>query len=673
MNKKKPQKNSLLTVVLLTFIIANPFVLSVVFKNILISFLSPIFIFIVIYLMSNKLVKARWVYLYTVNFLIIISIFIHFEFLFRYRYSDYIIENIYTFENNYFFNKPNLDKVFKDKEFQILYRTNNQGFRFGEYNQDDMEIRECDWLFLGDSFTQGAQVDFEELYTSRLYKYFPDKIIVNAGISGAGIVEEYYLYLELIKKVNPEVIFLQLCNFNDFMNVEIKKRDAIDYLMHYSDFFRFILYDLKFNKIEELPLGRWTEPFYKNVEDNVNYNIFYKSSSVKKRKDIQSFNKYFYKLCNQIQKDGRSLIVILVPTKEQMYFKYLNEVLTNYDIDPEQLDMFYPNKLVKKVSDSLNIEFIDLYEYYIKYSDEVFFEYDEHLNNYGHKVTADVIAELLSKYKNKNLKFLSKDFTGDRYPSYCKNSEKIIFQSVRNGTTELFIADSAFESIERLTYNDVDEYHPCFFSNDKIIFTQGDQNSLMTEIILMNLNGNNRQILTYDKNFFGAIPMVSYDKSLITFAMWHYNQERKKYSNPKITIYDKQLNLIFEIGEKEYEYWRPVFSPDNKFVIYIAKKDGDYDIFKFELESQIENQLTFTNYDEWDPIFCSTGSKIIYAANKYGNWDIFEMDNEGNNTKQITFSKGNEWDPYYFKDCNKIIFAGEFGFFRGIYELKIKQ
>ena len=48
---------------------------------------------------------------------------------------------------------------------------------------------------LGDSFTQGAQVDFGDLFTSRLSERFPDKIILNAGISGLGIGHEYNYFV----------------------------------------------------------------------------------------------------------------------------------------------------------------------------------------------------------------------------------------------------------------------------------------------------------------------------------------------------------------------------------------------------------------------------------------------------------------------------------------------
>ena len=84
-----------------------------------------------------------------------------------------------------------MQKEFNDKEYSVQYVTNQQGFRIHEEMNPYFEVEKCDWLFIGDSYTQGAQVNYSELYSSLLFRENPDKIIVNAGISGFGLPEEY--------------------------------------------------------------------------------------------------------------------------------------------------------------------------------------------------------------------------------------------------------------------------------------------------------------------------------------------------------------------------------------------------------------------------------------------------------------------------------------------------
>ena len=77
-------------------------------------------------------------------------------------------------------------------------------------------INICDWLFIGESFTQGAQVDYRQMFTSLLYRHFSNKVIVNAGISDAGLYEELNYYKSMGQKLRPKRFFLQIGVFNDF-------------------------------------------------------------------------------------------------------------------------------------------------------------------------------------------------------------------------------------------------------------------------------------------------------------------------------------------------------------------------------------------------------------------------------------------------------------------------
>lgn len=663
--------HGILISILLTLILANPFILFLLVQ----SAITVIFIVFTTFLLLLVLFVNNikdWVKIYAVNLLVVGSLLISFEVVYRYCFPDYIIEDLYTIKYKYLFNKPNIFKKLDEKEYSTYYITNKQGFRIGGLNNSEKEIKDCDWLFIGDSFTQGAQVNFEELYTSLLYREFPDKIIVNAGISGLGIGNEYYLFNDIGKKLKPKIVFLQLCNFNDFMNVEPQTATFVDYLMSYSDLARSMLYNLRYVQPDELPIGRWTEPFYKSVKDNSDYNIFYSDKSEKQKKDIADFAKYLIRLNESVKSIGAKLVVIQIPNKEQIYFKDFKEIIDNYKIDISKIDLSFPNKLLHSLTDKYGIKLIDPLDSFSRNDKRLFFEYDEHLNIEGHKFLAKCISDNLNYVKtNPSLKLLSNAHYGDRYPQLNKNGDSLVYQTLNNNVMEIYLSDIHFNSSRRLTVGKTDEIHPVFSSDDKYIaFSQGNQSKFNNKIQILSLGNNSREIITDKSNEFGAIPCFSPNGEYLAYAGWNSIKD-DNYSSAKIILYSISTKKKKIIVDNNDENWRPVFSPDGNSLAYISKKSSNYDIFLYDLKSTTRKQITNTEYEEWDPSFSPDGSKIVFARNQSNNWDLYEINLTNLQEKRLTNSRGDEWDPIYSRDGKSILYSGDFGIFGGIFTFKV--
>ncbi len=663
-NNIQLHKKNLYIVALTSIIIANPVVFFLLFNNLFVIITCLLLVFLILFVLFFY-IKSKIPFFVFLNLFVSISIIFSFEVIFKFVFSEYNIENWYIIKGKYYFNKSYLNRTINDKEYSCKYLTNQQGFRIGSRNNPNIYLDKCDWLFLGDSYTQGAQVDFEFLYSSILYKYFPNKIIINAGISGFGIGEEYNYYINEGKKLQANKVFLQICNFNDFYNVGEYERDLTDYLMEYSDLARFFLYNLKYTQPSELPLGRWTEPFYSSIDDNIDYNIFYKKKSQKKIEDLNNFYTILEKFNIEVRKNRSELILIVIPTKEQIYYKYLNEVIEGYKLNIKELDMDYPNHFLDSCAQKLNIKVIDLKPSFENNPKQLFFDYDEHLNLEGHKEIAQSVSNwLIANGENTRYKLLHSFFAGDRYPRANKN--KVFFQSICDGNYELFSADKKFDNIVRLTYNDIDESHPVPSPNGKFIaFTEGDIGTNQTKVVLMNLESQTREYILPD-NYFCSIPAFSNDGNLIALCAWNYN--KGSMTNSNIVLKNLVTNKFYYIIKNNFENWRPVFSKDDKELIFISDKEGNYDIFQFDMVNNIETQITNSSYDEWDPFPSMDKSKIIYSAKVEGNWDLFEYYFKEQKNIRLTKSLGNEWDASYLND--EIIFAGEFGLFGGLLMFK---
>lgn len=662
---------------LMVIILINPVVLFLLSENIFFSILFPILsVLAMLFLNENKKTKPLSVLVF--NLLLMLSFFLHAEAIFKTNFSDYIIEDLYEVRQNYYFNRPFLNQTFRDKEFVVQYKTNKQGLRIGSEDVPEIEVEKIDWLFIGDSYTQGAQVQYEDLYTSKLFNFFPDKIIANAGISGMGLPEEYNYYINEGKTFKPKKVFLQVCNFNDFMNVKERQSGFSDYIMHYSNFARFLLYGFKYANPAELPLGRWTEPFYPNKKSNEDYNIFYKPSSNIKKQNIVNFEAYIKKINEAVTRNGAELIVIQIPTKEQVYYKFFEEVINNFKIDVSKLDMNFPNNLLNRICKENNIKHLDLLDDFTDSDQQLFYQFDEHLNVYGHQQMAKSISNFLHSDSNNFLKpkLLSAINTGDRYPNFSKRDCNVLsFQSFRDGNMELFLADSLLQSQKRLTWNSVEEIHPWLSSNnDRIIFTEGNQANNKTKVGIMNIDGTERKYLTSQKNTYGAIPSFSYDDKKVTYAEWQVDEISGDYSNSYIVTYDLKTNKKDIITSDKLESWRPIFSPDNERLYFISKEiGGQFDIFEYSLVTGKTKNITNTSFDEWDPAVSRDGKFLVYAGKKNGNWDLFLQDLASTKKKQLTVSLGHEWDPTFSPCGNSIYFAGTFGFRNGIFRININN
>jgi Tol biopolymer transport system component len=665
------QKNVIL--LLTTFLLLNPLILYIVSKSIIFSLLLPIATSaLLLYIYNSTKYKIATTYFF--NLVFIMAVFITAEAIFNSNFNEFNVENLYSIKKNYYFNQPYLDKVFNDKEFTVNYKTNKQGLRIGFEDDPKVEIEQVDWLFIGDSYTQGAQVQFEDLYSTILNDSLPNKIIVNAGISGFGLPDEYNYYISEGRKLKPNKVFLQICNFNDFMNVVEKEPGFSDYLMEYSNFARFLLYGFKYANPAELPLGRWTEPFYPDEESNKNYNIFYKVSSPSKEKDLIKFKAYLSKINQEVTKDGAQLIVLQIPTKEQIYYKFFEEVVQSFNIDITKLDMNLPNKILREECEKLGVELIDLSDAFTSSEYEVYYQYDEHLNSHGHlAVTREILNHLNndSLASKKNI-FLSKNNAGDRYPNFLQDSTHLSYQSMRDGNMELFISDKDLTNSRRITFNKVDEIHPWVSPDgNKVVFTEESLDRTLSKIVIMNLDGSDRKHLTNGNDTFGAIASFNKIGTSLAYAEWRTNQSGN-YSNPYIVVLDLAKGTKKAVTLDSSESWRPVFSPVGNHIYFISKAENKkFDIYSLNLNTNKRINLTNSDYDEWDPAISNDGRYLAYAGKKDENWDLFILDLVDGTRKQLTQTKGNEWDPCFSPNGRELYFAGTFGFKNGIYKMAL--
>ncbi len=105
-------------------------------------------------------------------------------------------------------------------------------------------------------------------------------------------------------------------------------------------------------------------------------------------------------------------------------------------------------------------------------------------------------------------------------------------------------------------------------------------------------------------------------------------------------------------------YWHG-WAPNNQEVVYVAKRKGDddYNIFKANIETQKETQLTFNKGTHVDgPEYSPDGRFIYYNGSQSGTMQIWRMKPDGTSKEQLTFDENNDWFPHISPDGKWMVF-----------------
>jgi len=100
-------------------------------------------------------------------------------------------------------------------EWDVPYETNSQGFRDKE-RKFDKTGNLTRIIVLGDSHAEGWGVKFQDMWQVLLENKLGDKFeVVNFGVRGYDIIQEYRQFLQVGVKYHPDIV-IQMLNANDF-------------------------------------------------------------------------------------------------------------------------------------------------------------------------------------------------------------------------------------------------------------------------------------------------------------------------------------------------------------------------------------------------------------------------------------------------------------------------
>jgi Tol biopolymer transport system component len=117
------------------------------------------------------------------------------------------------------------------------------------------------------------------------------------------------------------------------------------------------------------------------------------------------------------------------------------------------------------------------------------------------------------------------------------------------------------------------------------------------------------------------------------------------------------------------------WSPDNRFLIYTAERDGDYEIYRIGADGKDEVRLTDSTGLDDGSEYSPDGKWIYFNSVRSGTMELWRMKPDGNDPEQLTDDKLNNWFPHVSPNGKWIAFLsygsdvepGDHPFYKEVY------
>ncbi|MCD4669078.1 MAG: DUF5050 domain-containing protein [Actinomycetia bacterium] len=202
---------------------------------------------------------------------------------------------------------------------------------------------------------------------------------------------------------------------------------------------------------------------------------------------------------------------------------------------------------------------------------------------------------VIMDWNGQNKKQITHNSVRSAYPSWSYDMKYIYFEAYLDGDWELFRIKSDGTDQIRLTHNSGGhDWHPNGHPFDsKIIFESGMPGH--DDIYIMNHDGS-----AVSRIFSGHVrrrtPDLSNDSTKITYTRYFGDNSEVYYAD----IRDQNEIRITYNGDWD---GHPMFSPDDKLIVYEEKSGGKEDLIIFNIETGNKTNITNSGYKDSDACF----------------------------------------------------------------------
>lgn len=252
----------------------------------------------------------------------------------------------------------------------------------------------------------------------------------------------------------------------------------------------------------------------------------------------------------------------------------------------------------------------------------------------------------------------SNSLTIEKSAQFNSAKKKLLFVSNQDGDREIFLTNLNGENLKQLTFNNRDDYDASWSPNGQMILFTSMRDNGNSEVYIMNADGSHQRNLTKSAGYDGQASW-SPDGKQIAFTSDREGQIDLYITN----VGGSEIRKLSVENSKTFSYTKPVWSPNGKWIAYRKQNErAKGDIWLFDIGKNKHSQLTSNGkYDDGQPHWSPNSSKLIYQSRRNREYNIYRYDLNTNKEFKLTNLPSADSRPRWSNQGKKIVFLSTRG------------
>ena len=267
---------------------------------------------------------------------------------------------------------------------------------------------------------------------------------------------------------------------------------------------------------------------------------------------------------------------------------------------------------------------------------------------------------------------------------YSSDGNKIIYQAFKDGNWDIYEYDRISQTNRQLTFNEAHEENPDYSPDGRyIVYTstrddhrEVDYNQKLRDIYILDVQSTREINLTTNSSNDWR-PRFSRDGKYIVFVSERDDLRDvsilELYSH--IYIMESDGSFQLQLTKVEANDGGPVMEGGESSPIYFdSNRNGKYNIYKMNTDGSNIEPITFDGqYNNVAPDVSVDGAKIAFFSDRDGNFEIYMMNSDGNNQRRLTANPADDINPIISPDGKNVLFHSNRSGNYDIFELNMEQ
>jgi Tol biopolymer transport system component len=226
----------------------------------------------------------------------------------------------------------------------------------------------------------------------------------------------------------------------------------------------------------------------------------------------------------------------------------------------------------------------------------------------------------------------------------------IVFESQRDGNSEIYVMNADGSAQTRLTANTADDTHPVG-SPDGLQIAFESQRDGNSEIYVMNADGSAQTRLT-NNTADDTQPVWSTLGSRLAFVS-------TRDGNSEIYVMNADGSAQTRLTSNSADDTNPIWSPDGTRIAFISDRDGNSEIYVMNADGSAQTRLTNNTAAECCFAWSPNGARIAFQSDRDGNSEIYVMNADGSAQTRLTDHPALDTGPIWSPDGTRIAFISD--------------